>query len=356
MKNFLIILCIAVFAFLSCTEEQMPPDTEPIFNFQPGEGYFLLNEGGFAKGNASVSYRHYDSDSIVNHVYETVNEQALGDVLQNAVIHDESMYLVVNNSGYIKEVDLTTFEETGEISGLVSPRQMHIINDEKAYVSNYFSSNLSIVDLNTLTITDSIELDGWTEEMVQVDNRIFVTSPSSYGGPASTAVFVIDVESDALVETINIGVNPSNILADENGWIHVFCQGDPFGDPIVKPSVYSINSFNLSEIRMKNIPNLPVAYQSKMAFSPDQETIYLLYGSIYEIDVLENGLALTSFPLIDSEGRSLYGIAVYPSSGNLFITDAKDYNSNGTVYEYKTNAIEVDQFDAGIIPSGIVWY
>jgi hypothetical protein len=353
MKKSLLLLFTVLF-LTSCVEQDNPP--EPLFGFSKGEGFFILNEGGFTKGNASVSYKFEGQDSIIYDLYATVQGEKLGDVLQSAVLHEGQLYLVVNNSAYIKVVDVQTFEEKGEIRGFSSPRYMQLINESEAYVSDQYANKIWKVDLNDLSITDSIEVSGWTEEMVLVDNRVYVTSPSVYGQEASKHVYVIDTDKDELVESLEVGNNPVNIIADDRGWIHVFNQGDPFGDPVVKPSFFSFNSANHEESRLKNIPNLPVAYHSKMRLSPDQESIYLLYGGLYEVDNLDIGLSYTSIPLIEAEGRSLYGLEVHPSTGNLFISDVLDYNQNGSFYEYQTNAIEVDDFSAGIIPNGIIWY
>jgi DNA-binding beta-propeller fold protein YncE len=353
IRTFIFLILIAL-VFVSCNRDDNPP--EPLFNFQPGEGYFILNEGGFTKGNASVDFRFPASGTQFNDLYESANGEALGDVLQSGVINNGSMYLVVNNSGYIRQVDIHSFEKTGEINGMHSPRYMQIIRDEKAYVSDLYANRLWVIDLTSLSVSDSIQLPGRTEEMVLIGDLVYVTSPTAYGGPASTSVYVIDTNTDTLVETLEVGNNPMNILAGQNGWIHVFCLGDAFSDPVIRPSIHSINSSDRSETRFKKIPNLPVAYQSRLRFSPDEETLYLLYGNVYEIDNLESGLSLTSIPLIEADARSLYGLEIDPQSGNLFITDAVDYNSQGMIYEYRPNAVVQDSFPAGVIPGGMIWY
>jgi hypothetical protein len=340
--------------FSSCSENNDPP--EPLYAFNKGDGYFVLNEGGFTKGNASVDFVYEGKDSVIYHIFENANSKALGDVLQSAVVRDDKMYLVINNSGLIRVVDIGSFEEVTTITGFNSPRYMQIIDDEKAYVSDQYADKLWIVDLNSHTITDSIKTGGWTEEMVMAGELVYITSPSSYSGPASKSVFVVNSSTDELIETLTLRTNPFNIIKDGQNQIHVFCQGDPFADPVIAPSMHSIDPSGQNEITVKLMPNLPIAYHSRLKLSADGEAMYLLYGSIYEIDILESGISYANIPLVDADGRNFYGIGIHPGNGNIFITDAFDYSSRGTIYEYKTNAVEVNQYNAGIIPSRLIWY
>ena len=60
--------------------------------------------------------------------------------------------------------------------------------------------------------------------------------------------------------------------------------------------------------------------------------------------------ALPDQPMIPSEGRLLYGLAIHPANGHIYISDAKDYVQNGTVYQYSSNGNLIRQYSAGRIP------
>ncbi len=55
-------------------------------------------------------------------------------------------------------------------------------------------------------------------------------------------------------------------------------------------------------------------------------------------------------PLIPSEGRRFYGLEIHPVTGNIFVSDAKDYVQNGTAYQYNANGTLIRQYIAGRIP------
>jgi len=356
-KNILILLSslMLIFSF-SCTNTDDPVIDDPGFEklFNPGEGFFILNEGAFGQANASVSYYHEDKDSMSQNVFENVNSAKIGDVLQSMKIHGAKAYIVVNNSALIKVVDVETFEEQASIEGFTSPRYIQIINDQKAYVSDLYANQLWVLDLTTNTISDSIELPGWTEEMLLVGNKVYVTSPTIYGNPTSKEVFVIDSETDELNETLSLKANPNNIILGPDGNIHIFCLGDPFSDPVINPSFYTIDPDDHSKKTFFNMPGLPVAYNSSLAF--DNNRIYILYGSLYFADLVQGGLSYSSIPLVDLAGRSFYGLSRNPKTSNIFISDAKDFNQKGGFLEYKTNGVYLKELETGIAPSKIVFY
>jgi hypothetical protein len=93
-----------------------------------------------------------------------------------------------------------------------------------------------------------------------------------------------------------------------------------------------------------------------MDITENGETIYLLYGSVFEIEVLPEGLSYANVPLIEADGRSLYGISTDPISNNIILSDAKDYNQSGRLFEYKTNGVLVSEFEGGIVPTSFLFY
>ncbi|MEZ5071812.1 MAG: hypothetical protein R2751_12855 [Bacteroidales bacterium] len=152
----------------------------------PGNGDFsagvlVVHEGNFGYGNASLS--HYDPATglLVNDVFFKRNGLPLGDVAQSVTVDDSLIYAVMNNSGKIMVMDRTDFRFVGKITGLTSPRYLHLINGEKAYVSDLYARSLAIVDPRTLDVTGRIDLavEGSalprhaTEQMVQADRFVF---------------------------------------------------------------------------------------------------------------------------------------------------------------------------------------
>lgn len=105
-----------------------------------GTGLFITNEGMFQYGNASLSYYDPETKQVENEVFRRANGFKLGDVAQSMTIRDGVGWVVVNNSHVIFAIDINTFKELGRITNLSSSRYMHFISDEKAYVTQIWTT------------------------------------------------------------------------------------------------------------------------------------------------------------------------------------------------------------------------
>ena len=177
-----------------------------------GSGLFITNEGNFMYGNASLSYYDPEKKQVENEIFFRANGFKLGDVAQSMVIRDGIGWIVVNNSGVIYAIDIDTFKEVGRIEGFTSPRYIHFLSDEKAYVTQIWDPRIYIVNPRTYEITGYIQTDmdfetGSTEQMVQYDKYVF-TNCWSY----QNRILVIDTETDTVCDEITVGIQPTSLV------------------------------------------------------------------------------------------------------------------------------------------------
>ena len=180
-----------------------------------GKGLFITNEGNFMYGNASLSYYDPEKKHVENEVFARANAIKLGDVAQSMVIRNGIGWIVVNNSGVIYAIDINTFKEVGRITGFTSPRYIHFLSDEKAYVTQIWDPRIYIVNPKTYQITGYVETDmdfetGSTEQMVQYDKYVF-TNCWSY----QNRILVIDTETDKVCDQITVGIQPTSLVMDK---------------------------------------------------------------------------------------------------------------------------------------------
>jgi AraC-like DNA-binding protein len=120
MKRHLLLL-LTLLAAVSCMKYG-PREEEQFAADLSHRGVFVLCEGNYMYGNASLTYYDPESKSAENEIFARSNAFPLGDVAQSMTIFDGLCWVVVNNSGVIFAIDPSTFREVRRITGFTSPR------------------------------------------------------------------------------------------------------------------------------------------------------------------------------------------------------------------------------------------
>lgn len=296
------------------------------------EGILISNEGNFQWGNASVSFYDEEKDTLLQDVFQSVNQRPLGDVLQSIYLDDKHAYLVVNNSGKIEVVDKHSFDLQYTISGFMSPRYFQIVGPDKAYVSDLYADKIAVVDLNSNEIISHISCEGWTEEMVQIDDLVYVANLDS------NLIHVIDAKNDFIVRDYTIPFDLNSLKIDSHNRLWVSGAHDQMGYvSIIDP--LTMNVLNTYSVDSETPTNLWVSQDSKSA--------YFLSNGLWYIDLtIENSNPRLVIP---SDGNLFYGFSVF--SDKIYLADAVNYVQKGRVLVYDLSYSLVDEWEVGIIPS-----
>lgn len=364
MKNYLTYLIFAAFfstAFFSCMEslEREPQSVVQGHNVILGQdtistdlpGVFITNEGNFQYGNASLSYYIPSQKKVVNEVFIRANGFKLGDVAQSMIVRDGLGYIVVNNSGVIFVIDLSSFRVKGIIKGLTSPRYIHFLSDAKAYVTQLWDDRIFIVNPQTYEITGHIEtrMDKGresTEQMVQYGKYVF-TNCWSY----NNRILVIDTETDGVVDEIEVGIQPTSLTIDKYGKIWTVTDGGYAGSPYghEPPSLYRIDAHTRrieKEFRF-DFGDAP----SEVQINGTQDTLYFINKAVWRMPVTAEEFPLR--PFIPYEETRFYGLSVDPSTSEVYVADAIDYVQHGVIYRYTAQGELTDKFRVGITPGAL---
>ena len=315
-------------------------------------GIFIVNEGNYNWGNASVTYVDNDNNTVIQDIFTKSNDHSLGDVAESMTIIDSVGYLLINNSNRIEVVSLRNFKSLAAISGLHSPRYLQVIDSKKAYVTNLYNY-ISIIDLETNSSTGTITTNAWTENLIMYDKFMLVATIGNFNLPSSqrkAQIMVIDTETDLIVGSIQSGKEPMGIVMDKDQIVWVLCSGGY--DNFEAPSLLKINpEFRMVEkvFTFPDSKNIP----SRLCINPTRDTLYYLKGGVYQMPVSSGELPIK--PLINPDGRRFYGLNIHPTTGRIYVSDAKDYVQNGTAYQYSVNGELLKQYTTGRIP-GSFWF
>ncbi len=351
MRNIILLFC-SVLLFTGCMEWDYGDSSEEFD--ATGSGLFILNEGNFQYGNATLSYYDPATNEVQNEVFYRANGMRLGDVAQSMTIYNNLGWIVVNNSHVIFAIDLTTFKEKGRIEDLTSPRYIHFINDEKAYVTQLWDNRIFIVNPKTYEITGYIQVpdmtmeSGSTEQMVQYGKYVFCNCWSY-----QNRILKIDTETDAIVGQLTVGIQPTSLALDCYGKIWTVTDGGYEGSPYgyEAPSLYRIDAetFTIEKQFKFSLGDAP----SEIQINGERDKIFWINDDIWAMDVTATRVPVR--PFIDSRNTIYYGLTVNPTNGDVYVADAIDYQQQGMIYRYNSDGELIDNFYVGIIPGAYCW-
>ncbi len=326
---------------------------EESFNLS-SRGLFITNEGNFQYGNATLSYYDPDNKTVENELFYRANAMKLGDVAQSMTIHNGIGWIVVNNSHVIFAIDIETGKEVGRITNLTSPRYMHFLSNEKAYVTQIWDNRIFIVNPETFEITGYIQVpnmtmeQGSTEQMVQYGQYVYVNCWSY-----QNRILKIDTVTDTVVDELIVGIQPTSLVMDKNNKLWSVTDGGYEGSPYgyEAPSLYRIDaeSFKIEKQFKFKLGDAP----SEIQINGTRDKIYWINDDIWEMDV--DALDIPSEPFLHSRGTIYYGLTTDPRNNDVYIADAIDYQQQGLILRYSSSGEELDKFYVGIIPGAFCW-
>ena len=343
------ILIFTTLLFTCCTDDsEVNPDSlvlrDSIENTLGtfSSGVFVINEGNFGSADGSISF--ISSEGIVqNNIFSENNASLpLGDVVQSMYVNDKTAFIVVNNSNKVEVVDVNEMQLLHTISGVSLPRYM-ITEGDYGYISEWVSfsdpGRISILDLDTYEILDTINVGFGAEAMIIRDSKLYV------GNNFENTVSIIDLSILKIIQTISVGSSPAAMVLDENGDLWVICSGD-----------YTANNGSLVRLDSNDEViqeiSLGMNVSGKLVTNLDSSILYFYGGTtLYSYAVGDD--SYNTF-IENTSAISFYGLGVSPD-GDVYIGDSMGFQSLGRVYIYDQTGQEKEKFEVGRGPNGFVF-
>lgn len=340
-----------LFSACSTSEEDTLPEEETYEG-----GVFVLNEGVFGSGNASVSYLDPSREALSHQIFINENEvEVLGDVGQNMEIHGDHIYIVLNGSNKVEVVDRFTFEQVATLdSQLHNPRDISFA-EGRAFVSNWGDGSVPDDDFVTVfnaadfSFLDKIAVEEGPEEVISGSGYVITSHMGGWG--SNTVVSVIDPVTLSVVKTLEVGDRP-NTMAVSGEQLWVLSEGKLSWTGEESPG--QLTQVNLGTLEIDQQFVFPsVSDHPSHLVESEGNLFYALGNELYVFQAGETSLPQEPLFLME-EVDQLYGLNVQESE--VFATSATmDYSGNGKLVIYDLSGQRLNQFETGINPNGVLF-
>lgn len=362
----------------SCREDELvvPTEYDIIGDEDPTgsvRGFYLVNEGNMGSNKCTLDFYDYHTGLYSRNFYAERNPHVikeLGDVGNDIGIYGSKLYVVVNCSHKVEVLDARCGLRIGQVD---IPNCRYVrFHRGRAYVSSYVGpvridpsapkGAVYEIDTLSLAVTRKVSVGYQPEEMEIVDDYMYVANSGGYRAPDyDNTVSVIQMVDFRQVQQIPVGINLHRLKKDRCNKLWVTSRGDYQSRPSRLYVMQKKPGFNKMEVT----DTIPVAC-SDMAFFGDRMYFYatewnnftanntISYGVI---DIRTKKLISSNFITDGTEKEIIvpYGIAVHPETGDIFITDARNYVSSGTLYCFSSDGHKKWSVRTGDIPAHITF-
>ncbi len=347
LRGSFFIILLLILGITSCRRKDSinPDHQKPV---QSTAGFYVLNEGSFGQNNTSLDYFDFDTDSMYLNVFDQANpnSEGLGDTGNDLGIYGGKLYIVVNNSNKIVVANAKSVKKIKKID-LSRPRNIEFYNG-KTYVTSS-DGFVAVIDTASLNIEDSITVGSSPEQMSIVGNKLYVANSGGFNFPNyDSTLSVINLNTNKEIEKITVGLNPTQVVSNENGDLYVLTMGN-YND--IEPNIYSIDTQADSVFKALDIAASKAAIHNNRLY-------------LYQYDYATQK---TNFTLINTETNEIvshhfidedieqeiaqpYGIAIQ-SNGNIILSDGKDNVTDGSIYYFNADGNLQWTTLAGVSPS-----
>ncbi len=342
----LAIIIAIVLIFGSCDKNQVPLPAGELEH-----AVFIVNEGNFTAGNASLTYYNQQTDELIQQVFYRKNNAPLGDVANSILIGTGNIFITVNNSHTVFKIDAKTGIYKAKTDQLTSPRNLLKIDDNKALVSDLYETKLTLINIDDMTILSKINIGRTSENLLLKNNEVFITNWSAYNQEAeNNMLMVLNIQSMQIVDSVVVGKEPNSMVIDKDDNIWVLCSGGFMNEE--KPGLWKINSSTHKVLKTLEYDDIGTS-PTDLAINPAGDSLYFINKDVYSMSVNDN--SIPGIPLIVAgENLNFYTLAI-SNKNQIYVGDANDYNKSGDIFRYSAKGKLITSFKAGIIPGDIAF-
>jgi len=334
------------------------------------QGFYLLNEGNMGSNKATLDYYDYTTATYTRNVYANANPSVtkeLGDVGNDLAIYGDRLYAVVNCSNKVEVMDRHSARRIGQVD---IPNCRYIrFHEGYAYVTSYAGpvvvsatyeqrGYVAKVDTATLQVVDTCVVGFQPDGLEISGGRLYVANSGGYMVPNyENTLSVIDLATFSELKRIPVAVNLHRLQADRRGQLWVSSRGDYYTAPsklycIDLQTEQPADSIDLA------VSDFCIVGDSLYLYGSAWSYITMDYDVNYAIVNIQTRQVVTRNFITDGTEQDIhmpYGLAVNPLTGDILLTDAKNYVNPGTLYCFGPTGQKKWSVRTGDIPAHIAF-
>lgn len=318
----------------SCDDmvDKTPPTTQ-LPDQQEATRLYILSEGLIHLNNSSLAMYDLTTGTTAVDWFAAVNQRRLGDTANDLGSYGSKLYLVVSMSGLVEVLDRHTGRSMQQIlihdeqGRSRQPRNITFYNGF-AYVSS-FDGTVSEIDTTTLTTTRLTRVGRNPDGIALANGKLYVSNSGGLSFPNyDNTLSVIDPLSFREIKTIEVAANPFTLQADSEGDLYVVSRGN-YGN-----QHYQLHRINTQTDEL--VQTFEGVHPLNFTIHNDTAWMYSFNhsngkSSFQSFDCRTEELISDHFITDGTQLQTPFGIAVHPTTGDIFLTDARTYTVKGDV-------------------------
>jgi YVTN family beta-propeller protein len=352
-KNFFRILVPAMMLLNGCSKDET---VAPLPVLKAAKGIYVLSEGS-GSNNSKLGFYNIESGTFNGDFFRQQNGSDLGQIANDMIQYGSKIYIIMNASSNVTVVNASTAMLLKRID-MVNGVAKRFPRYATAYKANVFVSatdgTVSVIDTTTLSIVKTIPVGAHPEGLAVAGNYLYVANSGGYNAVPDSTVSVVDLNSLAEIKKIIIGTkNPQRVEVNSAGDVYVSGYGNFTSIPA---SVSVINSANMA---LKSELGSGYSYPFFRLYH-DVAYFYNNYGGSGTAKVyntVTNTLIRSEFVTDGSLVSTPYGLNIDDENGDVYIMDAKDYSSSGSVICFDKDGKKKFSFSVvpGVNPNKVIF-
>lgn len=328
---------LCAFVVVSCNTTSSTPSFKAVL---------VVCQGNYGSGNGSITHYNTETKTATQDYYALNNAgRSLGDTPMSLSMW--STYCFIPVKGEVAVIDPRTGMFKRSITGLNKPNTVGVVGLVKGFMTDVSEPTIKIFHAETGVFVDTINLSSAADKLVLVGDKYIYTNQWSYG----KQILKINAISNKVEDSIEVGVQPSCLAADASGNLWTITDGGYDGNPLgnVDPQIVKVRIDEQGKMTIAHKWTLTKGPNYQIGVSSWGASIYYTAGDkLYKFEASATTPPTT--PIITVAGANFSNVVEDPFTGDIYLSDVKDYVSKGAVYRYSKDFKLIDTFETGIMP------